>query len=397
MPEVPSLATIAQIQLIETSEQRLRSATTPTDVAGVREELLQLEQMVPACDRDSLFQLFKLVISADSDGLCYDSDHWQYWMTTDNICSITGKKRTEKVKSERFQRAYEDLARWISDRSVENPAARFHDMVARVEALRDDLGSYAPDFSNTLAQLRAQIATLEDTERCARDLKRARKLLTDCTTFVNRQARRKALDAEVRLISPVVERLMRQRSIAPLQCDLDSKMFELLRLPLANRARRWWPNKPMIMPLEHAPNLLFGRCITLHGKIRWCRWNKLLADCASLMDAAAVFFLYSRGVIQRGRHYGSFEFQLLAELFHACGQRHELVAHVRSATETSLGEINDAILQRLHGWPDEKPMVNMSMSGATNRWHSLCQAYRGSEEPIHPDDDYPTTGPNPYA
>lgn len=78
---------------------------------------------------------------------------------------------------------------------------------------------------------------------------------------------------------------------------------------------------------------------------------------------------------------------MLAELFHACGQRHELVAHVRSATETPLGENNDAILQRLHDWPDEKPIVNISISGATNRWHSLYEAYRGSENHIHPDDD----------
>ena len=115
------------------------------------------------------------------------------------------------------------------------------------------------------------------------------------------------------------------RSFLPRDCDQQCKALQLLSQPIANRSSRW--GKAHIVPLEDACNLLFGVDVTLHGKIYWKQWDTLLSDATTLLDAAILWF--QRGIVNQ---YGSFEFQIVADVFHAAGQTEMLCAGLESFT-----------------------------------------------------------------
>ena len=167
------------------------------------------------------------------------------------------------------------------------------------------------------------------------------------------------------------------RSFLPRDCDQQCKALQLLSQPIANRSSRW--GKAHIVPLEDACNLLFGVDVTLHGKIYWKQWDTLLSDATTLLDAAILWF--QRGIVNQ---YGSFEFQIVADVFHAAGQTEMLCAGLESFTPQDRVDFwnkkKTRMVERLRAWPEDCRMAKYDpASGGSAYAFALCAFEYDSE------------------
>lgn len=169
------------------------------------------------------------------------------------------------------------------------------------------------------------------------------------------------------------------RSFLPRDCDQPCKALQLLSQPIANRSSRWG-GKAHIVPLEDARNLLFGVDVTLHGKIYWKQWDTLLSNASTLLDAVIIWF--QRGMVHQ---YGSFEFQLVADLYHAAGQTDMLCVALESFAPRDhrvdyWDKKKTRMAERLRAWPEDCRMAKYDpASGGSAYAFALCTFEYDSE------------------
>jgi len=207
------------------------------------------------------------------------------------------------------------------------------------------------------------VKTLEGVEE------KMRKIIKAIGEFKQKVAAYQALLPSTQRLNAALDDNIAARSFLPRDCDQQCKALQLLSQPIANRSSRWG-GKAQIVPLQDARNLFFGVDVTLHGKIFWKQWNTLLSSASTLLDAA--IFWFQRGVLHQ---YGSFEFQLVADIFHAAGQTEMLCVGLESFVPRERMDFLEKtqMTKRLRAWPKDCRMAKYDpASGGSTYAFSLC-------------------------